>query len=357
MNKNIRVLFLVPYPLKRAPSQRFRVELFLPLLKGHNIEYKVQSFLDDKTWLVIYKKKFLLHKITGVIRGFLRRIKMVMFEVVQYDFVFIHREAAPIGPPVIEWLIAKIWKKKILFDYDDAIWIPNSDNRVINLIKAYGKIRLVCRWSYKVIGGNKYLCDFAENYNNNVLLIPTCVDTIRGHNSIKDQYTQEIVIGWTGSHSTLNYLNNIVPVLKRVVEATRVKVVIICNEPPSFTIPGLTFLLWKEDTEIEDLLKMNIGIMPLTHDSWSEGKCGFKLIQYLALGIPAIASPVGVNKTIVENNVNGFLCSTDNDWYKALTGLIEDKNLRAEMGRNGREKIINHYSVRANEGLFLSLFK
>jgi glycosyltransferase involved in cell wall biosynthesis len=117
----------------------------------------------------------------------------------------------------------------------------------------------------------------------------------------------------------------------------------------------MKYLPWNEKSEILDLSQINIGIMPLEDDVWSEGKCGFKLIQYLALGIPAVASPVGVNKEIVDQQ-NGFLCSTESDWFEALDKLINNVSLRQAMGRRGREKIINRYSVQANEGAFLELF-
>jgi glycosyltransferase involved in cell wall biosynthesis len=118
----------------------------------------------------------------------------------------------------------------------------------------------------------------------------------------------------------------------------------------------MEFIQWNEASEIVDLLEMHIGIMPLKADAWSEGKCGFKLIQYLSLGIPAVANPVGVNKNIIENEVTGFLCSTVEEWENALTKLIKDSHLRKKMGEKGRDKIVSSYSIQANEGLFLSLF-
>jgi glycosyltransferase involved in cell wall biosynthesis len=354
-----KVLFLVPYPLHRAPSQRFRVELFLPVLEKTGITYHIQTFLDEKTWDVLYKKGSALQKGWGVIKGYARRLKAVLVEVPRYDYVFIHREAAPLGPPLFEWIIAKLWRKKIIYDFDDAIWIPNTsrENKLVGWFKAFWKIKYICSWAHKVVGGNDYLCTYARQYNNNVVLIPTCVDVERRHNRVKDQHTTDtVVIGWTGSHSTMTFLEPLVPVLGELVQQHRIEVVIISNKEPSFSFHGLRYLPWSEATEIEDLLQLHIGIMPLEADPWCEGKCGFKLVQYLALGIPAVASPVGVNQSIVEEDVNGYLCSTSEDWKEALQSLIGDARKRMAMGAAGHRKIVEHYSIQAHAGRFTGLF-
>jgi glycosyltransferase involved in cell wall biosynthesis len=355
---NRRVLFLLPYPVRRAPSQRFRIELFLPTLQKAGFHYHIQTFLDEATWKILYKKGSSHRKAWGVLKGFGRRLKAILFDVPRYDYVFIHREAAPLGPPFFEWVITKIWRKKLIYDFDDAIWIPNTsqENKLVGWFKAFWKIQYICSWAYKVVGGNDYLCSYARQYNKNVVLIPTCVDTEGGHNRLKDQRTDKVVIGWTGSHSTMSFLEPLVPVLKKIVREQDVELVIISNKAPAFSIPGLQFLPWQEATEIEDLLQLHIGIMPLEADPWCEGKCGFKLIQYLALGIPAVASPVGVNQYIIEEGVNGYLCSTSKEWEKALTVLVKEEQKRVVMGAAGRKKIEEHYSLQAQAGLFLDLF-
>jgi len=358
MHKSKKVLFLVPYPLHRAPSQRFRVELFLPILEKHNIHYKIQSFLDEKTWDVLYKSGASVSKAWGVLKGFLRRVKAIIWDVPRYEYIFIHREASPVGPPVFEFLISKLFRKKIIYDFDDAIWIPNTsqENKIVSWVKAFWKIKYICKWSYKVVGGNKYLCQYAESVNDQVVLIPTCVDTENKHNQLKEQKGEQVVVGWTGSHSTMQYLNRLVPILARLVAEMQIKVLIISNKAPDFNFNGLQYLPWKEKTEVQDLLGINIGIMPLETDPWCEGKCGFKLIQYLALGIPAVASPVGVNKHIIREGENGFLCSTDGEWYDALKQLIQSEELRQTMGSKGRGFIVAAYSVQANADAFVRLF-
>jgi glycosyltransferase involved in cell wall biosynthesis len=353
-----KILFLVPYPLHHAPSQRFRVELFFPVLQQHNLPFTIKTFLDEATWQVLYKSGSPLQKVWGVVKGFLRRTKHVLLDVPRYDYIFIHREASPVGPPVFEFIITKIWRKKIIYDFDDAIWIPNTtqENRVVSWVKAFWKIKYICRWSYKVVAGNEFLAAFARQNNKQVALIPTCVDTGSHHNKLKEQHTEKIVVGWTGSHSTMKFLDPIVEVLNRLVEDFNIDVVIISNKAPQFELQNLNYLPWKEATEVEDLLKINIGVMPLEADPWCEGKCGFKLIQYMALGIPAVASPIGVNKQIVDQGINGFLCTTQQEWYKAITTLIQQEDMRIRMGKLGQEKIQAIYSIQANAGAFVALF-
>lgn len=358
MSQLFKVLFFVPYPLRKAPSQRFRVELFFPVLEKNSIPYRVESFLDASTWDILYTDASFLRKTFGVLKGFFRRLIHVFLIVPFYDYIFIHREASPIGPPVFEFIISKILRKKIIYDFDDAIWISNTsnENRMVRWFKAFWKVRYICKWSYKVAAGNRFLQDYAYQYNKKVVLLPTCVDIERQHNQVKNQNTQRIVIGWTGSHSTMKYLNYLVPVLEKIVAEFKVDIVIISNKPPTFTLPGIRYICWNEQTEIQDLLNLNIGLMPLEDDAWSDGKCGFKLIQYMALGIPAIATPVGVNKIIIDEGINGFLCAAEGQWYSALLKLIHDSQLRKVMGKKGREKIINNYSLQSNSDTFLSLF-
>jgi glycosyltransferase involved in cell wall biosynthesis len=289
--------------------------------------------------------------------GFLRRIKF-LFLAWRYDYIFIQREASPVGPPVFEWILSRLLRKKVIFDFDDAIWIPNvtASNKLAYYLKCFWKIRYICKWSYKVVAGNEFLAAFASRYNKNAVIIPTCVDTTYRYNRISEQHADPVVIGWTGSHSTLRYLDPVYPVLKKLEKEYRFQFLVICNQPPGFQLDSLRFITWNAKTEIEDLLKMNIGIMPLEEDAWSEGKCGFKLIQYLALGIPAVASPVGVNKVIIDPK-NGLLCRTEEEWYAALQLLLENEGLRAGMGREGSIKIRQAYSVEANGASFLELFE
>lgn len=359
MKKSGSILFLVPYPLRNAPSQRFRIELYEPYLKELGVKYHISSFIDQQTWHILYKPGNSLKKAFGIFKGLLRRIKDVLIEAPGYDYIFIHREAAPIGPPVFEWILAKLLGKKIIYDFDDAIWLPNTTNTngIAAWFKAHWKVKYISKWAHTVVGGNRYLCDYASQYNKNVVCIPTVVDTERMHNQLKEHREDSIIVGWTGSHSTLPFLDPIIPSLKELHDEYPFTLLVIANKKPDYSFPSLMFIPWNEETEIEDLLKIDIGIMPLVDDAWSEGKCGFKLIQYMSLGIPAVASPVGVNKAIIEHGVNGYIGNNGEEWKQYLMAMMKDTQFRKKLGKAGREKIVKEFSITSQKDKFLELFR
>jgi glycosyltransferase involved in cell wall biosynthesis len=352
-----RILFLVPYPLHEAPSQRFRFEQYFDILIQNHHCLSVQSFLDEHTWKILYQPGRYFKKAIGILKGFARRC-FVLFRLHHFDFVFIHREASPIGPPVFEWLIAKVFRKKIIFDFDDAIWLPNTsgENKMVACLKWHSKTSSICSWAYRCSCGNDFLAQYAGQFNDRVVVNPTTIDMKNYHCGKKNQRETPVKIGWTGTHTTLKYLSEIVPVIRKLLTQFSFSFVIISNKKPEIHLPNIEFVEWKKDSEVEDLLRFHIGLMPLTDDNWSKGKCGFKALQYMSLGIPALVSPVGVNTKIVDDGINGFVCSTPDEWEKALIVLLTNETLRAEMGENAQQKIASHFSVTSNTQNFLNLF-
>ena len=355
----MKILFVSPYPFSFAPSQRFRFEQYLFYLEQEGVQYEIKSFVDSKTWTVLYKPGHFRQKVLGVFTGYVKRLFMI-FSIHKYNIIFIHRETAPIGPPVFEWIIAKVCRKKIIYDFDDAIWLPNTSqaNRLAAKLKWHHKVETICQWSYKISAGNDYLCEYARQFNKNVVLNPTTIDTDNLHNPKlypPPEKQGKPVIGWTGTHSTLPYLKILLPVLQKLEKQFHFTFLIISNQPPDLPLKSIEFLPWKKETEIEDLLKIDIGVMPLSEDQWSKGKCGFKALQYLSLNIPALVSPVGVNSKIVRHGENGFLCATEVEWYDHLKKLLTDVELRQRLGRQGRKDIILNYSVLANRDNFMRL--
>lgn len=303
-----------------------------------------------------------MQKLWHLVRGFVLRILHV-FYTGRADFVFIHREAAPLGPPIFEWVIAKLFRKKIIYDFDDAIWMTDNvqESTFTRFLRHRSKVSSICKWSYRVSCGNTYLCTYAKHFSENVVLNPTTIDTEAIHNPTgypAKPASQFVEIGWTGSHSTLKYLKSIENVLRNIEEKFKnVKVIVIANREPDLGLHSVEFIPWQKKTEAEDLHKIDIGIMPLPDDEWTKGKCGFKALQYMAMGIPAVASPVGVNPLIVDHEKTGFLATTDEEWFHYLSELITNPQLRKNLGASGREKVIQHYSVISNASNFLSLFK
>ena len=356
-----KILFLTPYPLGESPSQRFRFEQYFPLLKEHGIEIVVQSFLNSHNWQLFYKPGNLLLKIMALLGGFTKRW-IILPQALSFDFVFIHREATPVGPPLMEWILAKIFRKRIIYDFDDAIWLTDRVNEslLLRIAKWRSKVSSICRWSYHVSCGNEYLLNYASAFSASGRYIPTTIDTEHWHNPDlfpKSEKKDLLVIGWTGSHSTIKYLKSIESVLRQVESKyAHIRFLFIADQKPDLALSSLEFIPWNKKTEIRDLMNFDIGIMPLPDDEWAKGKCGFKALQYMALEIPTVVSPVAVNTKIIDNGFNGLLASDPEEWLKNLSMLIENEKVRNDMGRAGRKKVIANYSVISTSSSFLSLF-
>lgn len=349
-----KILFLTPYPADTAGSQRFRFEQYLPFLEEEGWEISRQSFIDEVTWEILYLPGYQWSKFWGVLKGFARR-KWMLLKAVRYDYIFIHREAAPIGPPVFEWMLSQVLGKKLIYDFDDAIWRENTSgaNNLASRLKWARKIEAICKWSHKVSAGNAFLAAYARNFNPNSIINPTTIDT---NYHIPSDKQGKLVIGWTGTHSTLKYLKLIQPVIQELQQTYVFDFLVIADQRPELDIPNLSFLPWTKESEVEDLNKIDIGVMPLEMDEWAKGKCGFKALQFMALEKPVLVTPVGVNAEIVEQGVSGYHCLDAEKWKERLTQLIGDKALRKQLGAQGRKKVEAEFSVIANRENFLSLF-
>lgn len=354
----MNVLFLIPAPLNISPSQRFRFEHYLPFLKKCGISYTVQSFWSLKAWNILFTKGHFFSKFWGLLGGLARRC-FILINVFKYDRIFIHREVAPIGPPIFEWIIAKIWQRKIIYDFDDAIWlsISSSANPQAALIKCSWKVKYICKYSKTVSVGNRYLADYAKKYVKDVRIIPTVVDTEKSHVGLKNQNDIPLTIGWTGTFTNFPHLAKVNNVITKLKKKYDFKYFIISNKDPQLKNVEYVYKEWNVKTEIIDLLSMNIGIMPLEDTEIGLGKCAFKAIQYMSLGIPAIVSPVGANCEVVTNNKTGFWAESDEEWYYHLEKLISSNELRTEIGIAAQKLVTDNYSVKATSALFLNLFK
>ena len=204
--------------------------------------------------------------------------------------------------------------------------------------------------------GNTYLSQFAQQYCKDVRIIPTVVDTILSHNTIKNQNDLPITIGWTGTFTNLLHLDLVIPALKRLKEKYDFKFLIIANKNPNYKDIQYDYIAWNLESEITDLLKINIGLMPLIDTEFQLGKCAFKAIQYMSLGIPAVVSPVGANCEVVTDGINGFWANSENEWYEKIEILIKDKVLREKMGKESVYKIEKEFSVEATKKAFYNLF-
>ena len=263
------------------------------------------------------------------------------------DRVLIHREAAPIGLPVIEWFIAKVFRKKVIYDFDDAIWLTDKEYEsfLSNVIRNRSKIKYLIRWAWVVTCGNEYLATYARKYNDNVMVVPTGISDRYLKTPIKEHVDDvSVIIGWTGTHSTLKYLDPIIPIIKEINKNHKIEFRVICNKDPRYDIDCYNFVPWKMVSEVDDLMHFDIGIMPMPNNGWTRGKCGFKAIQYFSLGIPAVISHVGINEILLSDNKNGFLAASPKEFKYYLINLTLDVNKRREMGAHARNFINLNYS-------------
>ncbi len=355
----MKVLFLVPYPVGEAPSQRFRFEQYFKLLNQNEIEFHTQSFWNIETWRILYKSGYRWRKLVGFAGGIARRIK-ALFISTSHDFIFIHRECMPVGPPVFEWILAKLLRRRIIYDFDDSIWLANtsSENSIAAIFKWHSKVESVCAWSWRVSCGNEFLAAYARRFNHDVIINPTTIDTDHHNVALTDGHKKKsrLTIGWTGTHSTVPYLRLIVPVIRALQLKYDIDFLAISDKDPKLELSNFRHLNWRKESEIEDLAKIDIGLMPLTDDVWAQGKCGLKVLQYMALQIPSMASAVGVNVKIINHGSTGFVCKDDHDWEVYLEELIRNGALRRMIGEKARISIVKNYSVESNSSNFLSLF-
>jgi glycosyltransferase involved in cell wall biosynthesis len=353
----MKVLFFIPAPLNISPGQRFRFEHYLPYLEENGIKYSVQTFWSHDVWKRLFIKGFLRLKVQGVLGGFFRRL-FFFIKLHEYDYVFIYREVAPVGPPFFEWMIAKVWRKKIIYDFDDAIWLSTSSNAnpKASFIKCSWKVGLICKYSKIVSVGNNFLAGYVKRFNSSVVVIPTVVNTKNVHVGFQNQEQNQVTIGWTGTFTNFHHLQLITGVIQKLERKYSVRFLIIAEKDPELKDVNYSFKKWNFNSEIADLLRINIGVMPLNNSTIELGKCGFKAIQFMSLGIPVVVSPVGANCDVVKNNQTGFWASNEEEWFTSLEKLIVDKELRKRIGWNAQKIIQQNYSVDATIHQFINLF-
>ncbi len=349
---------MIPAPENTLPSQRFRFEQYINLEEKRELKFYLCPFYNSYSWSYLHTKKHYFGKIIGVTFSFFKRI-ITLFSLYKYQFIYIHREAASIGPPFFEWIITKILKKKIIYDFDDSVWVSTSSpaNPFAAYIKCAWKVKYIAKWSYTISTGNQFLADFAKQYCNDVRIIPTVVNTNSKHNQIKNHDTLPLTIGWTGTFTNFVQLDIIISVIKQLQQNYDFTFLIIADKDPLYKEIKYVYKPWDLNTEIEDLLKMHIGVMPLGNTVLALGKCAFKAIQYMSLGIPAVVSNIGANKDVVKDGINGYCASNEQEWYNKLSYLLEHSEKRVELGKNARASIISNYSVESTKNDFFNLFK
>jgi len=348
----IRVLALSPIPEEGAGC-RFRIAQFIPYLASVGIEVTLNSLFNAEFFDLVYKPGHYLRKAVTFAGLSVKRLDALR-DVSRYDAILLYREIFPIGPAVIERLLGSGGRPPIVFDFDDAIFLPSvSDaNRLISALKQPGKVATIIRQSAHVVVGNEYLASYARRFSNAVTVIPTCVDTakfIPGSPRDGAKASRDPVIGWIGSPTTAFYVQRLTEVFQRVRERHPF-VLRISGTGEPIQVPGVVTenAPWSLGDEVRLFNTCDVGVYPLADDEWSKGKCGFKAIEFMACGVPVVASAVGVNREIIQDGVNGFLASTDDEWVDKIGRLLVDRDLGRRLGAAGRRTVEDRYSLQVH---------
>jgi glycosyltransferase involved in cell wall biosynthesis len=353
----MRVLAVVPSLYDTSPGQRFRIEQWEPILAKSGVEITYSPFETNELKSILHHPGHILAKVKAVTQEMNRR-RSELGAIDNFDLVYLFRDAALMGPPWFERKIARSGVP-IVFDFDDAIFVSykSPSNGYLSYLKFPSKTAEICRLSTHIMAGNEFLAEYSREFNQNVTIVPTTIDTEKYLPKQQNTGSDNITIGWSGSFSTIQHLDTVRDVLQELAKTEQFRLRVIGT--PEYEIAGVDVeaMQWRADTEVDDLSQIDIGIMPLPDDNWSKGKCGLKALQYMALGIPTVCSPVGVNSTIIKDGVNGCLAGDAADWIEKIKQLIHNPELRQEMGRAGRETVEKEYSAKAVAPRVLEIFQ
>jgi len=355
------ILFILPYPSEGA-SVRLRVEQYIPFLEDAGMTVTLRPFFDPESFRVMLGGGRRLRKGWYLLAGIRRRFADLRL-LEEADLVFVHREAMPVGSPIIERRIARS-EIPVVYDFDDAVFLPKegSLHPWTKRLRNPGKVNEIIALSALTIAGNEFLADFARQHTKNVEILPTPIDTDRFRPPEDNDSEQERpenpipVIGWIGNPTGVPYLDVLRPVFQRLKEEMAFTVRVIGGrwECPGVRVESKP---WSLETEVADSQAIDIGIMPLRDSPWARGKCAFKLIQYMSCGKPVVASPVGMNPKVVKDGVQGYLAATEEEWVEKLGRLVQDPALRREMGKQGRKLVESEYSVRVMAPRFVAALR
>jgi glycosyltransferase involved in cell wall biosynthesis len=343
-----KLLFITPSPVESA-SERYRVYHFLPYLEREGFGCTVRPFATRALHRAVQDEQ-LAPKLLLTPFCYMRRM-LHLAAIPQYDVVVVHRGIFPFPWPTLEKMFIRR-HAKVIFDFDDAIHIGHRDTSAtkypwIYKFKYGPGVNGMMSHCAHVIAGNRTLAEHALKFNSNVSVIPTVVDLEQCAYRPSRNLNGPLTVGWVGSRSTSPYLLEIEPALRRLSEAYpgKIRYRFYGHPQRKLNLPNFESLPFSLDSEIEDLRTIDIGIMPMPDNDWTRGKCAFKAIQYMALGIPTVTSPVGMATELVHHNVNGLWARTPEEWFEALHRLVRDADLRKRFAEEGRKTVEARYSL------------
>ncbi|MCA1629190.1 MAG: glycosyltransferase family 4 protein [Acidobacteria bacterium] len=347
----MKVLGLASYPVEAAAT-RYRLAQYVAPLRERGIELEVRPFLDSRLFASLYRRDQLPRTAAGLLRAALARTLDVL-AARRADVVLVQREAMMFGPPVVEYLSARLGGRPLVLDLDDATYVAYTSptyGRLASALKWFSKTDDLIRWATVVTCGSRAIAEYVESKGGRAVLVPTVVDTDLFRPAERERVNEVTpVVGWVGTHSTFPYLESIFPVLEELARshAFRLKIVGAGRERVSVAGVEVENLPWEMAREVEDFRSFDVGVYPILPSDWAAGKSGFKSVQYMSVGVPFVATPLGATTEIGEAGVTHFLAATHGEWRDALAKLLADAPLRRRMGDAGRAHALAHYTVPA----------
>jgi glycosyltransferase involved in cell wall biosynthesis len=354
----MEVLALIPNQYGHAPGQRGSIELWERVLAPAGINIQYAPFETARLHEVLYHPGHYATKVKEMLRAYVDRLKL-LGDLKRFDAVFVYREAALLGPALLEKMVARRGVP-IIYQLDDPLFVPymSPSNGYLSYLKFFGKIAEICRLAKVVMVNSTQIREYVSQYNQNIWQVPSVVDTkqyVFRPDLLEKQ--GEVCIGWSGSPTTIGNIRVIAGALQKLAQQVPHRVHLIGGT--EFDLPGVPYIAqkWSAETEVDDLRKMQVGMVPLPVNEWNKRKFYMKTAQYMALGIPAVATPLGSNPEVIEHGVTGFLADSDEEWIAYLSRLIKDHDLRTRMSRAAAAAAKEKYSLEGNTGKIIEAFR
>lgn len=360
---SVRVLVLTPYTYGTAPGPRSSIELWERVLQPAGISFEYAPFETPRLHEILYLQGRSVSKAVEISRAYIRRLFDAR-RAVDFDAVLVYREAALIGPEVFERLVAS-QGTPIIYQLDDPLYVPYRSpfNGYLSYLKFFGKVGRIARLSAITIVNSDQHRQYVSKYTDRICQIPSVVDGERYRHvdcgtrvNANESDDGRVCIGWSGSASTARNLRVIEGALRRISARDDVRLHFIGAHKIDLKGVPHTTQRWSAETEVEDLRQIDIGLLPLPEDGWTKRKFYLKLVQYMALGIPAVASPLGANTEVMVPGSTGLLARTEDEWVKALESLL-DARLRVQMGRAASERAHSNYTLQAQADRIRGVFE
>jgi glycosyltransferase involved in cell wall biosynthesis len=346
------LVFYTKYANK-SPSYRTRFHSYKHFFKKFMINVQTKELFDENFYNNrIFKSKINFYKL---LYCYFYRTKDLLFR--KKPFVaIVHVELLPYIPFIAEFIL-KIRRIPYIIDIDDAVYFRFKNKKKFLYFIDKIKFKYMMSNSFSILAGNNFHVNYLRQYNNNVHYFPTTIDFKKYNYLLHNKKHKIFTIVWIGTPSTTFYLSNIVKILNKIKSNYNINIKVIGADKK--IIPNLKceYIDWTEENEVEEISKCHLGIMPLNNSDWELGKCAYKILQYMALKLPVVASPVGVNKEIIIDNNNGMLANNDNEWYDKISQLLNDNNLINKISNNGYNTVFKQFNIENYKMPYLKVLK